>query len=217
MMSRPRRSPLASSLLLAGLCLVGAGSVRADARLHVTSNAPASVQLDGEALGQAPLTAHGLAPGDHLLTVTDSATGEQKTFSVHSPRIATLEKEFYASFGGAPPLPAASAEPPATVVVRQPVPTTVVEELPPQVIYEPVPVAAPTTVIRYSSWGHRRGWGVAYSSGGFPLAPGPAWYPRPYRDTGIVFGLARHHYGPNAGCYGGGSRSRVSIGFSNIW
>jgi hypothetical protein len=74
------------------------GSVRAGAEVKVTSDEPASVELDGEAVGEAPLTLRLTRPGDHELRIVSARSGEARVVPVRVPRRASVARTVHASF-----------------------------------------------------------------------------------------------------------------------
>lgn len=93
------RSPLRLALVA---ILLGSRSLWAEGTLEVVSSPPAEVYLDTERIGQTPLTASGVAPGDHELLIENPATGETKTYLFHVPRSVHVSKRIEVDFGPAP-------------------------------------------------------------------------------------------------------------------
>jgi hypothetical protein len=132
-----------------------------NAIVHVRSDRPSTVYLDGVSVGAAPLKLTNLNPGTHNIRIV-SPTGQAQEFAVYSPRSSTLERDVIANWGQ-PVITAAAPVPP--VVLPPPVvvpPPPVVVAQPPPVIAAAPAYVAPVVVVRpryRRHYGHyRRYW-----------------------------------------------------------
>lgn len=161
--------------ILAALALVLPVSSFAGATVEVDAPAGSPVYLDGERVGDAPLTLSGLEPGTHRIQIEDAGTGERRDYEVVSPKNLTVTKRIGAGTDG-------SAGPRFTVTpgvagiapVRPPAPPTTysyVESAPPVVYTQPrtVYVAAPPVtyvsappVVYVPGPSYSYGWGSPY-------------------------------------------------------
>lgn len=117
-------------LLLAAALATLAPPLQAGATVEILSQVPATIYVDGEYLGPAPMTLTNLAPGTHM--VEASVAGERRTFQVVSPSMADVHRVLHVG-GGAPAQPVEYAPPP---VVYQPAPAPAPVQ---QVVYAPAP------------------------------------------------------------------------------
>ncbi|MBI4872685.1 MAG: PEGA domain-containing protein [Candidatus Riflebacteria bacterium] len=92
---------LAIAPLLAALATT---SAHAGAHITVRSDLPATVVVDGRAVGKTPLRVKMLYAGDRKIEVHNRATGLSYTYKVRSPEGRTASRIIDTSFQGAPPL-----------------------------------------------------------------------------------------------------------------
>lgn len=169
------------AFLLGAACWVHAGAV-----VEIPGPAGARVYLDGERVGDAPLTLSGLATGTHMVKVEDPTSGASRIFPVQSPARTMVTRRLEVAFGSEPvaPAPAPRVAPPPPVYVPAPAPVYVesspVYVPPPPVVYVDRPVYwhEPTVSLHYGgSWYHggghhsghygsgHYGWGGHHSGG----------------------------------------------------
>jgi hypothetical protein len=101
-------------LVLLALALVT--GLRADGTVEVVSTPAANVYLDGELIGQSPLTASGIPPGSHEIGIENPSTGELKTYIFQSPKSISVAKRFEADFSATASTTIVPAPPPQRVV-----------------------------------------------------------------------------------------------------
>lgn len=129
-------------ICLAAAVLTAASSAFAAGTLDVQADRPTRVYLDGEFVGETPLTLSDMQPGSYQIQAENPTSGELKTFVFHSPTRAHVRKTLDVSFVAAAP---------PQVVVAPPPPVK-------RVVYKPRPVACPTPV-GYPSYNTARVWG----------------------------------------------------------
>lgn len=123
------RSP--RSLILAGALVILVAcpaSLRADAVVRLKANRKASVRLDGQFVGETPLTLSRVTPGTHTIELSHGTPAQVRTVQVISPKDATIESTVRVTFAAVrtmgPTLPGAAAarSAPATKASAGPVP-----------------------------------------------------------------------------------------------
>jgi hypothetical protein len=136
--------PLTLAFLI--LCTAGA-SLRAGGHLELRAQEPTRIYVDGEFVGETPLTLANMQAGDYQVQAEDPATGELRTFLFHAPQVADVRKTIQVDVARTVTAP----EP----VVYQPPPVTTTR----QVVYtSPQPVYCPTPTYRRPSYRRPRTW-----------------------------------------------------------
>ena len=136
------------SLAFLMVCSLGASAALAGGHLELRADTPTRIYVDGEFVGETPLTLANMQPGDYQVQAEDPATGELRTFLFHAPQVADVHKTIDVDVGRSVAQPVPVQEP--APVVYQPPPTTTR-----QVVYtSPRPVYCPTPSYRRPrTWG----------------------------------------------------------------
>ncbi len=76
----------------------------AGARVTVRTDLPATVSVDGRAVGKTPMDLKMLYPGEGKIEVHNKATGLSYTYKIRSPEAGMASRIIDSSFQGAPPI-----------------------------------------------------------------------------------------------------------------
>lgn len=124
------------SLVFLILCTAGAASLQAGGHLELRAQTPTRVYVDGEYVGETPLTLANMQAGDYQIQAEDASTGELRTFLFHAPKVADVHKTIQVDLARNAPMPAPE---PAPVVYQPPAQTRQVVYTSPQPVYCPTP------------------------------------------------------------------------------
>jgi len=87
--------------------------ILAGVEINVQGNAEAKLYLDGEFVGQSPMSIRNVSPGFHQLKAENVATGEVRIYDFYSPARAMIVKDLaltVAGEGAYPPPPAVAGD-----------------------------------------------------------------------------------------------------------
>ena len=118
------------------LCTAGAASLHAGGHLELRAQAPTRIYVDGEFVGETPLTLAHMQAGDYQVQAEDPSTGELRTFLFHAPKVADVHKTIQVDVARSVTMPSPE---PAPVVYQPPPQTRQVVYTSPQPTYCPTP------------------------------------------------------------------------------